>query len=521
MLKLTRRELLAGAGAATALSFAQLADARGLLLEPLLDDVVAAALAAAAKAKATYADVRIVRRRQEVIQTREDHVTGVESNQSYGVGVRVIAGGAWGFAASSRVDPKEAARVATLAAETALADSKLLKRPVELAPEPTHVDVWQTPLSKDPFKIPVDQKVELLLAINAEILKVPLVKFANSSVESLGEWKLFASSEGSYIEQNVIRIGPTVRATAIDAKTGEFVSRDHPIQPMQAGWEYIEAARLVADGRRMGEDAVAKLKAPSVEPGKRDLVLSPEHLYLTIHESVGHPTELDRAMGYEANFAGTSFATPDKRNKLKYASTAVTLYADKTTPGGLATCGYDDDGVQTGRWDLVKDGIFVGYQTTREQASWIGEKRSRGTSYAEDFKSFPFQRMPNVSLQPAQSDVRLEQLLAGVDDGIYIEGAGSYSIDHQRYNFQFGGQVFHAIKKGKLAGPLKDVAYHSNTVDFWNRCEAVGGRSSWKLCGALHDGKGEPTQSNAVSHGCPPALFRGIEVLNTNRRRQS
>ncbi len=520
-MKLSRRELLAGGSALGILSFAELADARGLLLEPLLDELVTAALTAAKKAGASYADVRVVRRRQELIATRENHVTRVGSDQSYGVGVRVIADGAWGFAATSQIAPKEAARVATLAAQMAKANAKLLRQPVKLAFEPAHVDVWQTPMVKDPFKVPLDQKAELLLALNAKALEVSGVKYASSGFEALGEWKLFASTEGSYLEQNIVRVGPWFSATATDSKSGEFVSRSHPLPAMQAGWEYVEGSTLLADARRIGEEAVQKLKAPSVKPGKKDLVLAPSNLWLTIHESVGHPTELDRAMGYEANFAGTSFATPDKLKKLQYASKAVTLYADKTTPGGLATCGYDDDGVKTQKWDLVKEGLFVGYQTTREQAGWIGEERSRGTCYAQDFKSFPFQRMPNVSLAPAAADTTLEQLIAAVDDGIYIEGNGSYSIDQQRYNFQFGGQMFWAIHKGKLAGPLKDVAYQSNTLEFWNKCERLGGATTWELHGTLHDGKGEPVQSNAVSHGCPPALFRQVDVLNTNRRRSA
>jgi TldD protein len=520
-MKLSRRELLAGGSAVAAVSFAELAEARGLLVDPLLDDVVGRALDASRKAGATYADVRIVRRRQEVVATREDHVTDVTYDQSYGVGVRVIAGGAWGFAATSRVDTKEAARVARLATEMARANTTLLKQPVRLAPEPTHVDVWQTPMVKDPFRVPLDAKVALLLELNAEALKVAGVKYASSRFEALGEWKLFASSEGSYIEQNIVRVGPSFSATAIDPRTGQFESREHPIAPMQAGWEYVENAKLLGDARRIAEEAVAKLKAPSVQPGKKDLVLNPDNLWLTIHESVGHPTELDRALGYEANYAGTSFATPDKLEKLKYAAPIVNLYADKTTPGGLATCGYDDDGVKTQRWDIVRHGVFVAYQTTREQAPWLEEERSRGTCYGQDFKSFPFQRMPNLSLAPGPKDLSREQLIAAVDDGVYIEGDGSYSIDQQRYNFQFSGQMFWAIKNGKLAGPLKDVAYQSNTLEFWNRCEMLGGPRTWWLGGSLHDGKGEPPQSNAVSHGCPVTLFRQINVLNTNRRERA
>ena len=520
----TRRQFLvtSGVGALAALGAAaraRLASARGLLTDPGVDEIVERALAAARKAGAAYADVRLVRRRHESVSTREDHVVGAAFAESYGLGVRVIAGGAWGFAASARVEGKEAERVAALAVEIARSNARVIERPVTLAPTPAHVDVWQTPLVKDPFKIPLADKAELLLAASRAALGVPGVRYCSASYTAFGEWKLLATSDGAYLEQSITRLAPRYGVTAVDDRTGEFVTRDHELPPMQAGWEYVEGSSLVADARRIGEDAVAKLRAPSVEPGRRDLILAPSNLWLTIHESVGHPTELDRALGYEANFAGTSFATPDKLGKLRYAAPIVTLYADKTTPGGLATCGYDDDGVKTGRWDIVKDGLFVGYQTTREQAGWIGEKESRGTSYAQDFKSIPFQRMPNLSLAPAEKAVGVKDLIAATDDGIYVTGNGSWSIDHQRYNFQFGGQMFYEVKKGKIARVLKDVAYQSSSPEFWNSCDLVGGAREWELHGSMYDGKGEPGQSNAVSHGCPPARFRNVAVINTGRQR--
>ncbi|HEX2568419.1 MAG TPA: TldD/PmbA family protein, partial [Polyangia bacterium] len=480
--------------------------------------ILSRALGAARKAGASYGDIRVMRRRQEDVSTREDHITNVSYGEDYGFGVRVVADGAWGFAASSRVDPKEAERVAQLAVDIARANARVVKRPVTLAPEAAHVDVWQTPLTKDPFKIPPSDKAELLLAASAEALKVSGVRYASAGVSLLGEWKLLASTDGAYIEQAITRIGPSLIVTAVDSTSGEFTSRAHELPAMQGGWELIENSPLVADARRLGEDAVAKLKSPSVTPGKRDLILAPSNLWLTIHESVGHPTELDRALGYEANMAGTSFATVDKLGKLRYAAPLVTIFADKTTPGGLATCGYDDDGVKTQRWEIVKDGLFVGYQTTREQAGWIGEKASRGCSYAQDYKSFPFQRMPNVSLAPGKKPLGVAELIAATEDGIYITGNGSWSIDHQRYNFQFGGQMFYEVKHGKITRTLKDVAYQSNTLEFWNACDMVGGEKEWAMGGSLFDGKGEPGQVNAVSHGCPPARFRGVNILNTNAR---
>ncbi|HEY5924353.1 MAG TPA: TldD/PmbA family protein [Kofleriaceae bacterium] len=516
-MRLSRRSFLVG-GSLAALAIPRLVSARGLLTDPTLDDVVKRALGAATKAGATYADVRVVRHRRESVATREDRVERVSFSDEYGIGVRVLAGGAWGYAATPTVTAKNAERVAKAAVDVAKANGKLLKQPVKLAPVPPHVDVWQTPITKDPFKIPLEDKAELLLAVNREAMKVGGVKYVNSSYFANAEWKLYASTDGAYIEQETMRVGPGYTVTAVDAKRGEFESVSHTIAPLQAGWEYVERAPLVADARMVAERAVEKLKAPSVAPGKRDLILDPTHLWLTIHESIGHPTELDRALGYEANFAGTSFATPDKLGKLRIAAPALTFYADKTTPGGLATCGYDDDGVATQKWNIIDKGLFVGYQTTREQAGWINEKESRGTSYADSYASFPFQRMPNLSLAPGPKERSLEDLIAATDDGIVIIGNGSYSIDHQRLNFQFGGQAFWEVKKGKRTRMLKDVAYQANTIEFWNSCDQLGGPSSWWLGGTMFDGKGEPSQSNAVSHGCPPARFRKVNILSTNRR---
>jgi TldD protein len=368
----------------------------------------------------------------------------------------------------------------------------------------------------DPFDVPLAEKAEYLLSLWPLVKDVPHVKFASGSIECYGEHKFFASSEGSFVEQMQTRLQPTLSVTAVDA--GQFESRHSEVPPMQAGYEYVTRSPLKASARTIAEDAVQKLKSPSVTPGRRDLILAPSNLWLTIHESVGHPTELDRALGLEANFAGTSFATPDKIGKLKYGSDLVTIYADKTTPGALASCAWDDDGVVTQRWDLVKNGILVGFQTTRDQAGWIGEKASRGTSYAQDHASFAFQRMPNVSLAPGKKETKLADIIAATDDGVLITGNGSWSIDHQRYNFQFSGQMFHEIKGGKITQTLRDVAYQSNSVEFWSSLDMLGGPKTWELFGTLSDGKGEPGQSNSVSHGCPPARFRNVDILNVNAR---
>ncbi|HEX9296629.1 MAG TPA: TldD/PmbA family protein [Polyangiaceae bacterium] len=483
-----------------------------------LAKVLARALDAAKRAGATFADARIHQRRYESLRTREDHVVDVHFSESFGLALRVLAFGAWGFASSPRAMLTDADEVARRAISVAKANADAQKRKIALAPVSAVTDRWQTPLSVDPFKVPLADKAALLLSFWPEAKKVSGVAFLDASAEAIDEWKLLATTDGSVIEQRIVRVGAGYSVTAKNEKTGEFVTRAHELPPMQAGWEYVTESSLFADARKMGEDVVEKLKSPSVRAGKKDLVLAPSNLWLTIHESVGHPTELDRILGYEADLAGTSFATVEKLGKLKYASDIVSLAADKTTPGGLATCAYDDEGTRTQRWLLVDKGLLVGFQTTRDQASWIGEKESRGTAYAEDHESFPFQRMPNVSLLSGDKPLKVEDLVAATDDGILITGNGSWSIDQQRYNFQFGGQMFYEIKKGKVTHALKDVAYQANSLDFWKSCDMVGGQESWKLHGTLSDGKGEPVQSNPVSHGCPPARFRRVNILNTNRR---
>ncbi|MBX3198456.1 MAG: TldD/PmbA family protein [Labilithrix sp.] len=483
------------------------------------EDVLARALESAKKAGATYADARVVRRRTERVATREDHVVSVTSGETYGIGVRVIAGGAWGFASSAVVSGEAAGEAARRAVAIALAARSALKRPVELVPAPAVKGKWRTKMDVDPFEVPLADKAEYLLSLWPLVKDVALVKFASGAIESLGEHKIFASTDGTLVEQSQVRVWPAFSVTAVDGR--QFESRDAEIPPMQAGWEYVTGSSLKKDARRVAEDAVKKLKSPSVTPGKRDLILAPSNLWLTIHESVGHPTELDRVFGLEANFAGTSFAKPESLGKLRYGADIVTLYADKTAPGGLATCGWDDDGVATQRWELVKDGLLVGFQTTRDQAAWIGEEASRGTSYAQDHASVAFQRMPNVSLAPSAKDTTLEDIIAATDDGVLVTGNGSWSIDHQRYNFQFSGQTFHEVKGGKITRALRDVAYQSNSLEFWSACDMLGGERSWELHGTLWDGKGEPMQTNAVSHGCPPARFRKIDILNVNTRGKS
>jgi TldD protein len=475
------------------------------------------ALTTAETLKATYADVRIAHYRTQSVSTRERRVTRITDSESSGFGVRVIVNGTWGFAASHILTEDEVVRITRQAAIIARANSRLQREPVQLAPVKTVIATWQTPHKIDPFTVSLKDKTQLLLDLNARALEVQGVNFCSSFMAFVRENKLFASSDGSVIEQTLYRCYPTFTLTSVDRSRGSFQTRSAYSEPQGMGYEYVEDYPWTEDIRQAAQDVIEKHSAKPVEPGRRDLVLHSSNLWLTIHESVGHPTELDRAIGMEANFAGTSFLTPDKLGTFKFGSPIVNFIADKTQPNGLATCGYDDDGVPTKEWFLVKDGIFVDYHTTRDQAHLIGRKESSGCSYAQSWADVPFQRMPNVSLIPGTKSLSLAQLISDTEDGILIRGSGSYSIDHQRYNFQFGGQTFYQIRNGKITAMLKDVAYQARTPDFWNSCDAICSREEYALGGSFFDGKGEPGQSNAVSHGCPPARFRKISILNTGR----
>ena len=330
------------------------------------------------------------------------------------------------------------------------------------------------------------------------------------------EDKYFASSEGSSIQQYSVRSYPMLQAQAVDTKNGISRGRSYAVEPQSAGWEAIAKANLLENAPRIRAEVMEHLAAPPVSAGKKDLILLPSHLWLTIHESVGHSTELDRALGYEANFAGTSFLTTDKMGSFSFGSPLVNVFGDRTNERGLATVKYDDDGVLTTKFPIIEKGVFKHYQTIRDQAHLIGESESRGCCYADSWSSVPFQRMPNVWLGPGPDAVTLDDLISGVEDGILIDGNGSFSIDQQRYNFQFGGNAFWEIKGGKKRGMVSRVAYQARTPDFWHACDGIAGSSFWQQFGAPNDGKGEPMQTNAVSHGCSPARFRQINVLLTD-----
>ncbi len=494
--------------------------------EPNVKELAMLALDTARSAGAGYADVRFVRNRNQNLSTREARVQGVSDNETYGFGVRTLVNGAWGFAASRELTRDEVARVAKLAVAQARANRSALIRPVVLAPTPVVTGTWNSPIEIDPFAVAIEDKVSLLLAANQAALAVKGAKFVNSSMFFLREEKTFASTDGSFTVQTIYRTSPSMTVTATG--NGDFATRESvDVAPRGLGYEHVRDAQLIANAPKWADEAVQKLTAKSVDVGRYDLVLHPSHLWLTIHESVAHPTELDRAMGYEANYAGTSFVAPPEKvlGTLKYGSELMNIRGDRTQVGSLSACGWDDEGVKPEEFDIVKNGVFVDYHTTREQALWLDwyykklgkPTRSHGCSYAQTWSAVQFQRMPNVSLQPGTKDLGWEDLIAATDRGIAIIGDGSFSIDQQRYNAQFGGQVFYEIKGGKIVGMLKDVAYQIKTPEFWASLDMVGGQKSYFLGGAFGDAKGQPVQVNAVSHGSPVARFHNVNVINTGR----
>ena len=496
-------------------------DFLALPLAPCAD----AALSRAAELGASHADVRVVTLRTSMTSVRDARLDGSIMDSDSGLAVRVVVDGCWGFAASDVIDVDTARGLAERAVAMARISAPLATARVELAAEPVHVGTWVSAYDVDPFAVPDAERLDVLASRSASLLAHDAVSHVDAHLMLVKEQVFYADLAGTRTTQQRVRLQAAWNAVAVDEASGAFETMSTTAPPVARGWEYLVGGAREVDGARpwdwddelgrLGDHLAEKMVAPSVEPGRYDLVIHPSNLWLTIHESIGHATELDRALGYEANYAGTSFATPDKLGTLRYGSDLMHITGDRVAQHGLASVGWDDEGVAAQSWDIIKDGTLVGYQLDRGMAAEFGLPRSNGCAYADSASHTAIQRMPNVSLQPASDGPDLEGLIGGVEDGIYVVGDKSWSIDMQRFNFQFTGQRFHRIRGGRLVGQLKDVAYQATTTDFWGSMAAVGNASTYLLAGAFNCGKGQPGQVAPVSHGAPAAMFTGVNILNS------
>jgi TldD protein len=480
--------------------------------------LAAAALERAQELGAQHADFRLERIRVGRLGLRDAQLESTSDSEDVGLAVRVVYDGAWGFASGITRTAGAAAELADQAVATAKLSRVLSAEPVELAPEQVYRDVtWVSSYEIDPFLVPEADRVGRLTELSERLLAADGVDHVDASLMHVLENKFYADTAGTMTTQQRVRIHPEFTAVNVDRGAHAFSSMRTLAPPAGRGWEYLTGTGWDFDAElaELPGLLMEHAKAPSVEAGRYDLVIDPSNLWLTIHESIGHATELDRALGYEAAYAGTSFATLDKLGSLQYGSPVMNVTGDRVVEHGLSTIGYDDEGVAGQRFDIIRDGVLVGYQLNREMAQENGFGRSNGCAYADSPGHIPLQRMANVSLQPAPDGPSTEELISGVERGIYIVGDRSWSIDMQRFNFQFTGQQFHRIENGRLVGQLRDVAYQATTTEFWGSMEAVGGPQTYVLGGAFNCGKGQPGQVAAVSHGCPSALFRDVNVLNT------
>ena len=476
---------------------------------PTWDEFAELAIKRITASGAEYGDIRILHSTTQAIAGEDGRIASIRDVEDTGFGVRVLYHGGWGFAASSVLSLEDVPRVADRAVDIAKGSASLARQKVTLVEEPVHRDRVVTAVQIDPSAVPLERKTDLLQGIMERIQHEPLVVRSHASMWMRRDRKLFLSTEGSHLEFDLLAVQADCTATA--RYDGRFASRSFNTPHLRTGYELIEATDWVQEAGRIAVQAIEKVKAPAILPGTYDLVLDAEHLSLTMHESCGHPSELDRALGYEANYAGTSFLTTDKRGFYRYGSAHVNLIADNTEPETLAATGYDDDGVSCQKWDIVRDGIFVGYCTNREVASQIGETRSRGSNRADGWGTVPIVRIANIGLEPGTAS--LAALIGDVKKGIYIEGHGSYSIDQRRYNFQFGGDAFWLIENGRCTHMLRDVVYHGITPEFWGSCDGVADQSHRRRYGFITCGKGQPGQSGWMTHAASPARFRRVDVI--------
>ncbi|BAW95614.1 TldD/PmbA family protein [[Synechococcus] sp. NIES-970] len=462
-----------------------------------------------------YGEIRLCTYRQQRLWAQDRSLKRLSDNVSAGFGVRVLWQGSWGFAASHRRTEAEVVRIVQLAVDIAKGSYLSQREPVRLVPVPTYCDRYTTPIQIDPFSVPLTEKTDLLLDLNEQFLNYdPQIKKAYAYLSFTQEDKIFASTEGSVIEQRLYRSGAGMGCTAV--ADGDAQSRKYERSPLNLGYEHIEPETLKANVERVAREALEKVHAPEAPSGEATLILKPSHLWLPIHESVGHPTELDRVYGYEANFAGTSFATTNHLNQLQYAAPWVNFKADHTQPGGRSTTGYDDEGVKAQEWYVVKDGVLVDYLTDRETAHRLGRPASNGCAFADSWASVPMVRIPNLGLEPGRPGgdrtATLAEMIADTKDGYLIDGDDTFSIDQQRRNFQFGGNGVWHIKNGNLNGMVKNLTYQGLTTDFWNKVEAIAPASELEQRGTDMCGKGEPMQIAQMTHACVPIRVGPITI---------
>jgi TldD protein len=520
----TRREFLTTLGAAGAALAASdlVADLlaqspKGRVMESTFKGLSDVALAEAKRLGCSYADIRFTRNVRDSVSVRDRIVAdsfgfgGRGRSESAGFGVRVIHSGVWGFASSPIVTEDEIRRITRSAADVARASAIARRQEVRLTPVRAYQEYWAVPIRRNPFEVPLSEKIDFLMKVNEAVLANKDVFRAESSVSFDFEWKYLATSEGSYIEQDVWRTAPGFQATA--RKGRQVKTRTFTVPPRTAGYEVVEEGTMLENAARIAAEAAEHAAAQPIGAGLKDLVMTPSHAMLTIHEIVAHATELDRVLGYEANYAGTSFVKLEDIGKLKYGSKLFNVTGDRTIQGGMCTVGFDDDGVKTTSFPIVREGILVGLQTNRETAHFVGEKESKGCTFATSWRNYPFLRMPNVHVDAGPTgSPTAEEIIADTKDGVLIDGRGSYSIDQQRYNGQFGGNAFWEIKNGKITRMVTDVTYNAITTDFWGNLDAISGPEDWEMHGTTGDAKGQPVQINHPSHGSPYCRIRNIMV---------
>ena len=480
-------------------------------------ELIERALGIAKRGGASYCEARVVEMTSQGLSVRNGKVAQSSWGESMGVGIRVIVAGSWGFAASGRLTKREIEKTTRKAVGVARASASLKSKAVKLAAEPAHQDTWVTPHIIDPFSVPVEEKLQLLFSLDRVLRKGKKIAVAESQMGFRRERVHFGNSDGSSIRQVLLRSGAGYTVTA--SSGGEIQRRSYPCSfgghHAAMGYELIGALGLLENAERIREEAEGLLSARPCPSGEKDVIIDGAQLALQIHESCGHPSELDRVLGMEANFAGTSFMTLEKAGRFRYGSPLVNLVADTTLPTGLATRGFDDEGVAAQRWHIVKDGILVGYHTSREVARAAGEDRSRGCVRADGWWSLPMIRITNLSLMPGEWE--LDDLIADTADGILLSNNRSWSIDQKRLNFQFGTEIGWEIKKGKLGRMLRNPTYQGITPRFWGSCDAICNEGHWKPWGVVNCGKGQPIQVSAMTHAASPARFRKVSVGVQNR----